>query len=933
MTVAAPSWAAESSVVSLPKSLTHTADLRVQSVEEGLFLRRIANFLLSQELEIAEQQSLDFLDRYPKSEYRDTVLGWLGDIAFVDGRWRSALKNYQKIDSPKLQLMKLPFGMHALFALGEWRSLREIGAGLEWKEAAQLLPSSEPLKFYLAEAYFRRVEDSFGASLTAAARKVASDRAIELYEQLQTGPYALRSLEALAWLYCRKGELALSKARYDRLEELDPHHAKTIGFDPLKTLVDTRCNPLIEAANCAVNFRATTADLDHQILRWLALSFDLGRFEQIVDAAPQLAKSVSPSARALCEFLLGRSYFELGQLALSAPPLERYLAHSAPLSGDARTTVMQQRKNALMCLFQVGAICKRPEVLDGAISVWQQELPSDTELARALFNRANLRAQSNSASALVDFRRIIADFAEAPFCAEAFAGAIALSAQLEQWPTCSDLSVDYCTKFPKDAQLPTLGPIIVEALAQSLRSAPTTAPQKLTAFLTLQENATLSNTLRTQWFLDLAQRLTQLECANISREWMVYLCGGASALTSKEEDPYQHYVAAVLTTAPSYTEEEQRALYLTLFNHCIARVATTPQQIATRDLAAAALTGALKISRGAIAFDNLIWLGDHYYERLLPQPITLPHSPVDVGRIRQPEAYLPTKASATWRDDLAVCGIAAYRAFLCDEEKGWHLSSKELDSALFEQSALRCGRLLFLCERPTEQIELMSNVRARYRDEPQRHWSLRGRALFELALVADLQGAHDLAAPVYVEVIEGIENATPLRDWMTWRMANNALLIKGRKAASLQAPLRALRELQSRRRADCEPLYLEAGLREVAAQSATSSAREALGLEAKGLEGIKMLFAQSRDMSGRAYLDELRAQPEQWERFGHYMIWIDARIAQVQSQLPSKWAAAQGAFSTALFDYLGDKLAGSPLVAARVQADQKRNSKGASAHG
>ena len=87
--------------------------------EEGLFLRRIADFWQEGEWTIAKNQMEEFLASYPESSFADPIRICLGDLFFRAKNYTEALQSYSSLSSPEFTEKTILNRLQCLYCL-EW---------------------------------------------------------------------------------------------------------------------------------------------------------------------------------------------------------------------------------------------------------------------------------------------------------------------------------------------------------------------------------------------------------------------------------------------------------------------------------------------------------------------------------------------------------------------------------------------------------------------------------------------------------------------------------------------------------------------------------------------------------------------------------------------------------------------------------------------
>src|ERR1700722_4270606 len=95
-------WLLLSGLVSLIGTLS--ASDRTSSLQEGLELRRIAEYCKEKNFNAVKAQIHSFLNKHPHSDSGDALYAMLGDILFSENDFLSALTAYNLIKKEELQL-------------------------------------------------------------------------------------------------------------------------------------------------------------------------------------------------------------------------------------------------------------------------------------------------------------------------------------------------------------------------------------------------------------------------------------------------------------------------------------------------------------------------------------------------------------------------------------------------------------------------------------------------------------------------------------------------------------------------------------------------------------------------------------------------------------------------------------------------------------
>lgn len=919
-------WGAEETRFNpLPSLILPSEQLRAHSLPESLALRRLVDLIDSSDLLVAELQSDAFLIQFPKSEFKQIVLSWRLDIALCQQRYSDALQHFGQIEDPDLKARKLPAAMHSMYSLNRFDDLKQIAKTSLWQQAEKTLPNIDPLKFYLAEA--------LSQSLGQEPDLVSLREATPLYNELGAGNYSAPSLQALAQIYCQLKEIDLANQYLERLQVIDPDHSKTLNFDAFDALIGCY-DSLKRPEFYAKSIKAKDDDL--RMLSYLALCFDLNRFDLVARDAHQWSQQLSEKARPYASFLLGYSLIELKDYKASIAPLKSYLdAQISDLPDLASRD--RDRKIALLCLFEVASISRDSALFDMAIAQWQDNFPPSDELSQALFQRAHLQNADNPEKALQDLLQVQSACADLTLRKETLSAAIALAARQGDWKLCARLSQDLIQCDPKYSKIADLCPLMVRAVIEEQSaenfSADATELSIFQSFLSLKNQAPLLPAQLDQIYLELAEGLYNKGNQSQAIVWLKMVSSESNAsLLSEElnadladlkmgnfEREYVDAICQFLQDAQGYQTSERLAIYQMVFNKCIGQFTSGSLKDCSSIKALAAEALFLLCDLGEVPqAQNLIWLGDYYYAGVLKTPLPVPQSICSEGRIYPPEAFLPLiDDTETVQRQRAERAISIYSKAL-GEDKESLINSFE-NNANLEQSAFRCSKLLGMLSQRDRQLKLLSELCNFYHSKPDRNWPRKERAQFELALTADSLGESALAAVTYDRVLKSATADAQIQDWMSWRAALCDLKAAkssphGECSDSNARAQGLLKQLLQRRSVAGEPLYLEAAL--LAADQELTPLKQI-----ESLENAKKLFAQtSNDIAEREYLAALDKMDFQKELFQNYIRWIDAKIANLKAGNNDQQAKAQADFAKTLFCYLMDKKSQSPLIAERATA-------------
>jgi len=261
--------------------------------EEALFARRIAEFWKDKDAALTKTQIEQFFQIYPSSSYKETLLILLGEVYQQEGNYGKALSYYNQLYTPHQKEKALGARFECLYQLGMMQELRdELKVALPTGNSP-ITDREKALKGFL-----------YGELLLKEGQEELLNEARAIFIRLLQSEQKAQALLAL-------GDIAFQQQSY---EEAAKWYEEAAEFIPEKR--------------------------DDLLLLTVQLLFQQGKYSELIERRSFFQKKLNEKANAY----LGKAYFATGQngeaLFLLLPTLRK---------GDKQTQL-----TALSAAFQLG---------------------------------------------------------------------------------------------------------------------------------------------------------------------------------------------------------------------------------------------------------------------------------------------------------------------------------------------------------------------------------------------------------------------------------------------------------------------------------------------------------------------------------------------------------------------------------------------------
>lgn len=864
---------------------------QTQSDEEAFLIRRIAEFWKDGDFTIVKTQIIEFLDKYPESSLKDYFHGILGDIYLQENNYEKALSTYQSIKDEEVSQKTLINKLQCYYELDQYQQLAKDGRPYLSSKVKDIQDRKEELYFLMGEALFRQA-----LATEKKEEKVAlAHEAHEYYESLSKGQYSEIAEFAVAEIYAISGEYEKGASAYRALAEKHRNMQEDLLFHVGS--LEAKTNKL-GAAETFRKVKDLGGKRSHEAAyNLLALLFQNEEYEEVIETHAALSSNVPDEYIPTFNFIIGKSYFSLGQYQNAITPLKRYI-ESTFIPSD-------QLKNALL----IQMTCAHQTCNEGLFNEAFQKLetlfPGDKELPKAIFMHAMILKEEGAISKADEKLKMIKENYSEFDNQESFIFEYGLLAhQNERWQESYELFKSYVAEFSQSSRIDSAWKLFLSsALNLYKHRSDENSYTKQAFFNDLQSVLSHSEYLNekemkdyTLLYAKTAYELnfysdalhclqdnifTKLDAEEDTKSFAEahFIAGLCHAETGADHSAFYMHLEQAMKLHPELYDVF--STHLQLYNAYISLAgfgegkqafADGVQQKEFINHAAEHLEEA--ISRGNIAVkeENRLWLANHYYQ-LIRQ-----HYDDKSSFENEPH---PEVTNATDR----ACGHL--QKLLMQDGKLIRISS---DNLHLENEVIKLAKLFSYQQENNKKLELLKELLQQQIEHVELNWSSQKEALFELATAYDALGEKEKAFETYTFIHS---SATDFPTAIANRSALEAarlhfqLLDQGMRSESneeMLSILNDLKEIQIRKNASSEPVHLEAALEYAKIRSLLSEKAEQDQRYLFFLDRIKDDFTSQEDLVTQDYLVELNRDQEKKQVFHAYMQFIDAERMRLEAK-------------------------------------------------
>ncbi|MGR3973818.1 MAG: hypothetical protein QRY72_04545 [Candidatus Rhabdochlamydia sp.] len=313
------------------------------SNQEAFFLRRVTAFWKDHDYPLAKQQIQQFLAAYPHSSISSHLQALLGDMAYVEQKFATALMHYDQIHQKEVFAKTAGQRADCLYQIGHYDEA--ISTGIEAITSQDLIPTLSPQKLHLmiAEAWMGKMQTHQDVHRL-------KEEALEAKSYLLTigdKGYEDKLLSYLAYLHTVLEEFDEGAQCYLQLAKKSLPRQEDFLFKALT--ITQHVNPSL-AIEIARDIVALSQDKKQQAaFIELQLLFQEKRFLELISRKEQLQQGVDNAHLPLLHAYLSQAYFTLHQPHDSIYHGALYLDQEHHQPGTLTLTYL----NLLSCAVQI----------------------------------------------------------------------------------------------------------------------------------------------------------------------------------------------------------------------------------------------------------------------------------------------------------------------------------------------------------------------------------------------------------------------------------------------------------------------------------------------------------------------------------------------------------------------------------------------------
>jgi hypothetical protein len=557
--------------------------------EEGLSLRRIADFWEEGEYHIAKNQMEEFLAQFPESSYSNVLCMALGDLFLREKNYKSALDYYARVeDQDRIFLHRLQCLYHL-----EWHATLADECEVYLKRVEPIESHRLQATYFLAIALYQQCLSAPKESAVALA-----ERARPYFELLSNSELSGEVAGAFAHLCCilkdfegaSKIYLHLAKSASNSQELLFQSALLQSKFDKqlaLESFGQLREGPF--AAEACYNR--------------LVLLHELNRYREIIDAQEVWFSTIPTGRSPLAHLFVGQSFLHLKEYEKAVIEISAFL-DTTPSPEEIRNRILQ--------LVEASYLAADISLLDRSIERLKVFDCVDQELPNALFCRSLLlKNEAKFVEAVCQLKEVYTQFTDFPKRLQVCFEIAQLESALEHW----NEAREYASLFLKGELSSELVPHAWRFAAKSsLELKLDDELQKL-----ISNSPFLSESERFDWTFRLAKLHFDLDRIELAYEELKTILSSEADFISRADG---ELLLAIYFAKKGNEGEFCKWAELAL-SHKAGAISIVDQHLALfnsyliqglEEVAATHLYAAFE-SKAQIQQANLLWLANFYFER------------------------------------------------------------------------------------------------------------------------------------------------------------------------------------------------------------------------------------------------------------------------------------------------------------------------------
>lgn len=880
--------------------------------EESLLVRRILQFLEERHIQLVQAQIVDFLKQYPESDSRDNLLVIYGDIDWESGRYEDALTVYDLVQSDHYRDKIYNNRLDCLYQLRRYEDLQT--ALLEKGDFHQkdLLSHDELLwLFFHAEAILHQALNQ-----TVADTKIEAAKAH--YEKLLDSDHSLNAHLALGEIHIMLGEpeaaaqhyLEASKGIPDREEELILQAAHLRGQQqPDQALL------LYEKVRQMEGTKSSQAALAKGVLL-----FKHEQYDELIDNADELKRTLDENQKFLFDIYLGRSYFNQNRYEGAIETFKPYL--QSPYADQESKKIIY-----LTMVVSYEQLNKPNETVEVA-EQFKTEFPDDKAISKVLYVEAlALKSLERYEESLALIDRLIDQYPEDENRQSLDFEKGFILFKMHRWQESRDAFVKFIKTHPGSILEYSASSYAAHAAVNVMESNDDeTAQLQVAADMErlLAQPSVDANPQKPTYLLLLGKVYVDLknysQAHSVIEEYLEKYPG--------DEDLFQGYLLMatcckdgahdligfadngehLLRMKPDY--DDRTNLRLNLFSAYLELSKSEGKQ-PYLDLAADHLYQVMKEDPNSVKLENKLWLANYYYEK------------ANEGNNDYYIDSLEDKVKLEF----------VHRALDSYEKAMTKHMKLDRETLYLESDLLKWSHLYGWNGDPKNQIAILERLVKQQKGRPELSWKLRARTQFSLARAYQATGRTTEALELFDYLKSPSQNSdltVQSGSHLEWARLRLTLLhpedIK-KGNSDVEVILRTLNDLQVKKSLPQEPIHLEAGLEYAVLKSSLEAPEDREDAHKQLLERMKESFSTRDDLWSKDYYASRQMHPEKDFIYHAYMMLLDAHLMTADAKI----AAEDGRMGEAEVKYEAAKstyrtLTKGKLAVSKYLADQAKSS-------
>lgn len=823
------------------------ATLSAQTLEESLFLRRIADFWEEGEYAIAKHQMGEFLNTFAESSYSDTLRMTLGDLFLREKNFSEALNCYAQISNPKVANQVFIRRMQCLYHL-QWHATLadECEAYLQRSEDPEQAAVRLEATYLLAIALYEQCNHP--ATPDTPIAQIA-ERAKPYFEILAKSPLSKEVVSAFVHLRCILKDYEGSAQIYLNLaKEAENPEEHLFQAALLQSKYDKALSIQTFSQISALNGQLQSEAAYNR----LVICFDLGKFEDLIANKEALLKAVPEEKTAFAHLILGQSFLALKEYNNAAGEFDGFL--TCDTSVDSCTQALQP-------IIEVAYRTNNLNLLDKALEKWTQQEIENPHLATASFTRAQiLKKEGRLEDAKKEISTLLTRCPHFKNRPEAVFNLIQLEATAARFTACRESAIFFLKQYPDHELSPAAWRHLLFAsaeLAEESNERKSQLIQDLEAFLSAKIDLSAEEQFQIQFRL--AKAYFDLGASQESLNLLEPLCENMPNVAEEMKANAELLLALSYETALQdlslYCEWAELALshkatllpieqqHLKLFNAYLLSKPDETERLAGH------LTASFLL-KADVSLTNLLWLAQTTYEKdAAKAPLC-----VEIGKAILARAEVDPKNIGP-------------------------------DTLYLEAFLLNHAKWLQECQNIEESIEWLALLNAQYNDKADIDWRCEREVKLALAEAFLATGKTEKAETLF----DWLASSAVLRDRFAAKAALQSARIKrGIDKSDPTQVLTMLKNISLQKTLSNEPIHLEAAIDYIELLASLQPAEKGLEKKLDLLMKMKANFEAQEDLLSKDYHASREADPKHNQIYLDYMLYLDAKILLTRAQLEKR---------------------------------------------